>query len=80
MPCRIWFTDQGSNLGPLYWEHVVLALGPPGKSVTTAVYVCTSQLSLPIQVSKLLLRGALVYLAPSYSFVRSENRMFVRWL
>ena len=24
--------DQGSNPGPLHWEHRVLATGPPGKS------------------------------------------------
>ena len=28
----IWFPDQGSNLGPLHWEHGVLATRPPGKS------------------------------------------------
>ena len=25
--------DQGLNLGPLHWEHRVLATGPPGKSL-----------------------------------------------
>ena len=30
--CEISFPDQGSNLGPLFWEHTVLATGPPGKS------------------------------------------------
>ena len=29
----IWFPDQGSNPGPLHWEHRVLATGPPGKSL-----------------------------------------------
>ena len=29
---RIWFPDLGSNRGPLYWEHGVLATGPPKKS------------------------------------------------
>ena len=24
---------QGSHLGPLHWEHRVLATGPPGKSL-----------------------------------------------
>ena len=28
----IWFSDQGSNLGPLLWEHGVLVTGPPGNS------------------------------------------------
>ena len=28
----IQFPDQGSNLGPLHWEHRPLASGPPGKS------------------------------------------------
>ena len=27
--------DQRSNLGPLYWEHRVLATGPAGKSLST---------------------------------------------
>ena len=30
--CGIKFPDQGSNPGPLHWEHRVLAAGPPGKS------------------------------------------------
>ena len=30
--CMIQFPDQGWNLGPLHWEHKVLAIGPPGKS------------------------------------------------
>ena len=28
--CGIQFPDQGSNLGPLYWECGVLASGPSG--------------------------------------------------
>ena len=33
--CSRWdlFPDQGSYLGPLHWEHGVLATGPPGKSL-----------------------------------------------
>ena len=31
--CRIQFPDQGSNPGPLHWEHGVLPTGPPGKSL-----------------------------------------------
>ena len=33
--CGMWdlVPDQGSNLGPLPWEHGVLATGPPGKSL-----------------------------------------------
>ena len=27
------FPDQGSNPGPLHWEHGVSATGPPGKSL-----------------------------------------------
>ena len=30
--CGIQFPDQGSNPGPLHWEHGVPATGPPGKS------------------------------------------------
>ena len=29
--CGIQFPDQGSKLGPLCWEHRVLAIGSPGK-------------------------------------------------
>ena len=28
---ELQFPDQGLNLGPLLWEHKVLAAGPPGK-------------------------------------------------
>ena len=28
LSCSMW--DQGSNLGSLHWEHIVLATGPPG--------------------------------------------------
>ena len=31
--CGIYLPDQGSNPGPLHWEHEVLATGPPGKSL-----------------------------------------------
>ena len=31
--CGIYFPDQGSNLGPLHWEHRVLSTVPPGKSL-----------------------------------------------
>ena len=31
------FPNQGSNLGPLHWEHGVLAAGPPGKSLVGSV-------------------------------------------
>ena len=37
----IWFADQGSNPGPLHWEHVVLPTGPPGESPE-----CSSNLKL----------------------------------
>ena len=30
--CGIQFPDQGLNLGPLRWEHGILATGPPGKT------------------------------------------------
>ena len=34
--CGTWdllqFSDQKSNLGPLLWEHRVLAMGAPGTS------------------------------------------------
>lgn len=40
--CGIEFPDQGSNLGPLHWEHRVLATGQSGKSldeVLTKLYI-----------------------------------------
>ena len=30
--CEIQFPDQGSNPGPLHWEHGISTTGPPGKS------------------------------------------------
>ena len=36
--CWIWFPDQGLNLGPLNWEHGVLAIGPPGKSFFAEIF------------------------------------------
>ena len=30
--CDLEFSDQGSNPGPLLWELLVFATGPPGKS------------------------------------------------
>ena len=36
--CGIWFPDQGSNLGPLHWEHRVLVTGLPGKSMELVFY------------------------------------------
>ena len=30
--CEIYFPEQGSNPGPLHWEHGVLANEPPGKT------------------------------------------------
>ena len=32
MACKIYFPEQGSNLGSLLWEFRVLATEPPGKS------------------------------------------------
>ena len=31
--CGIYFPDQGSNPGPLHWEHGALAVRPPGQSL-----------------------------------------------
>ena len=31
--CGIQFPDQGSNWGPMHWEHGVVATGLPQKSV-----------------------------------------------
>ena len=35
--CGIQFPKQRSNLGPLHWEHGVLASGLPGKSLKFAI-------------------------------------------
>jgi len=50
LSCGMWdlFTDQGSNPGPLHWEHGALATGPPGKSLTLMsheVWLWTSHLT-----------------------------------
>ena len=37
--CGVQFPDQGSNPGPLYWEHRVLATGSPGRSVVAAFLI-----------------------------------------
>ena len=39
--CGIWFPGQELNLGPLHWEHWVLATGPPGKSPRRQVLSAT---------------------------------------
>ena len=31
-----WIHDQGSNLGPLHWEHRVVATGPPELNLNQA--------------------------------------------
>ena len=36
--CEVWFPDQGSNWGPLHWEHGVSATGPPRKSPPLKVF------------------------------------------
>ena len=35
LACGIQLPDQGLNLGPLHWEHPVLATGPLGKYQNT---------------------------------------------
>ena len=37
--CGIEFPDQGSNPGPLPWEHGILATGLPGKSLGLEHYL-----------------------------------------
>ena len=36
--CGIWSPNQGSNPGPLHWEHGVLVTGLPGKPVEPVFY------------------------------------------
>ena len=33
VPCKLYFSDQGLNPGPLYSECGISATGPPGKSL-----------------------------------------------
>ena len=40
---RIYFPDQGSNPGPLHWEHGVSATGPQGSSLRASK--CSSHVS-----------------------------------
>ena len=44
--CGIWFPDQGSNPGPLHWERVFLATGPPGKSQITYFICCLNDIKI----------------------------------
>ena len=37
--CGIQFPDQGSNPGPLHWEHGLLTTAPPGKSPSSLFYL-----------------------------------------
>ena len=42
--CTIWhtgsyFSDQGSNWGPLKWKHRVLTPGPPGNSLKNVFFI-----------------------------------------
>ena len=43
--CRIYLPDQGSNPGPLHWEHEVLATGPPGKSPLQLLKITNSTIT-----------------------------------
>ena len=45
--CGIYFPDQRLNLGPLHWEHRVLATGLPGKSLFCFFSVLFFQVDLP---------------------------------
>ena len=57
----IQFPPQGSNPGPLHWEHRVLTTGPPGKSLPSCL------------LSYMKGFGA-VSLQPSYKFTETETR------
>ena len=48
--CRIQFSDQGLNPGPMHWEPGVLAIGPPGKSLSTPCLPFQCTFSGPISV------------------------------
>lgn len=37
--CGIEFPEEGSNPGPLLWEHRVLTIGPPGKCQEETLFV-----------------------------------------
>ena len=42
--CGIQFPDQGSNPGPLHWEHRALTTAPPGKSLPTIILILATAL------------------------------------
>ena len=80
---RSWFPSQGSNPGPLHWEHRVLATGPLGKpphrTFTTSWSTHPTCRPLPIPKSKMLtltsrhqglMTGVLAWLLQCYPSVR----------
>ena len=69
---RIQFPDQGSNLGPLHWEHSVLTTGPPGKSLFL-ILKCPQQFFPNL---RLLLLGVLFFALIPSSFI-SQHTYFI---
>ena len=50
--CGIQFPEQGWNLGPMHWEHRVLATGPPEKSPILHSYNITLYITLSVKVQR----------------------------
>jgi len=53
LACGLQFSNQGSNLGSLHWEHGASATGPLGKSLLSlfnACYYCTMKLNKHVLV------------------------------
>ena len=73
MACGIKFPDQGSNPGPLHWEHAVLATGPPGKSQGFAFLKDTFRVLL-LLVSLKMLTSLLVSFGHLKFFIKSKKR------
>ena len=69
--CGIQFPDQGSNPGPLHWEHGVLATGPPGNFQTFWYFWQTSQYQILVMFWPLTL-GCLTL------FLRERNIKLIR--
>ena len=53
--CGIYFLDQGSSPGPLYWELGVLATGPLGKSQKGLADLYPSNLHLLVKVTRIIM-------------------------
>ena len=87
--CGMWFPDQGSNPGPLHWEHAVLATGLPVKPHALLVegypwiiYICSCfTLFAFAPVSHKTLRHLTFPVPhfPSYLYNEDRDRTYFIW-